>query len=55
MVAAGPQMSGNPLTVQKDLDGSRRQPHLDLASGRPSVTPKKNHNAHGAWLMCDHD
>ena len=32
MVAAGAQMSGNPLALQKDLDGSRRQPHLHLAA-----------------------
>src|SRR5436305_4867696 len=34
MVAAGPQMSGDPLALQKDLDGSRGQPHLDLAAGK---------------------
>ena len=26
-------MRGNPLTFEKDLDGARRQPHLDLAAG----------------------
>src|SRR5437764_7210811 len=34
IVAAGPQMSGDPLALEKDLDGSRRQPHLDLAAGK---------------------
>ena len=34
MIAAGAQMSGNPLALQKDLDGARRQPHLDLAAGK---------------------
>ena len=34
MVAAGAQMSGNPLALQKDLNSSRRQPHLDLAAGK---------------------
>ena len=34
MVAAGAQMSGNPLALQKDLDGSRSQPHLHLAAGK---------------------
>src|SRR5437660_12919365 len=28
------QMSGNPLALQKDLDGSRGQSHLDLAAGK---------------------
>src|SRR3984893_4863252 len=32
MVTAGAQMSGNPLALQKDLDGSRRQSRLDLAA-----------------------
>jgi hypothetical protein len=32
MVATGPQMSGNPLALQKDLDGSRSQSHLHLAA-----------------------
>jgi hypothetical protein len=32
MIAAGAQMSGNPLALQKDLDGARRQPHLHLAA-----------------------
>jgi hypothetical protein len=27
-------MSGDPLALQKDLDGARRQPHLDLAAGK---------------------
>jgi hypothetical protein len=26
-------MRGNPLVLEKDLDGSRRQSHLDLAAG----------------------
>ena len=26
-------MCGDPLTLQKDLDGARRQPDLDLAAG----------------------
>jgi hypothetical protein len=29
VIAAGAQMRGNPLALQKDLDGARRQPHLD--------------------------
>jgi hypothetical protein len=33
MVAAGPQMSSDPLTLQKDLNSARRQPHLDFAAG----------------------
>ena len=33
MVATGTQMSGDPLALQKDLHGTRRQPHLDLAAG----------------------
>ena len=32
MITAGAQMSCNPLALQKDLDGSRGQPHLDLAA-----------------------
>ena len=32
MVAAGAQMSGDPLALQKDLDGARRQSHLHLAA-----------------------
>ena len=32
VVAAGAQMSGNPLALQKDLDGSRSQSHLHLAA-----------------------
>ena len=27
-------MSGDPLALQKDLDGSRSQPHLHLAAGK---------------------
>jgi hypothetical protein len=34
MVAAGQQMSGDPLALQKDLDGSRGQPHLHLVAGK---------------------
>src|SRR6201988_2982060 len=34
VVAAGAQMSGDPFALQKDLDGSRRQSHLDLAAGK---------------------
>ena len=34
MVAAGPQMSGDPLALEKDLDGTRGQPHLDFAAGK---------------------
>src|SRR2546423_12724892 len=34
MVAAGAQMSSDPLTLQKDLNSARRQPHLDLAAGK---------------------
>jgi len=34
MITAGAQMSGNPLALQKDLDGARRQPHLHLAAGK---------------------
>ena len=26
-------MRGDPLALQEDLDGARRQPHLDLAAG----------------------
>ena len=26
-------MRGNPLAFEKDLDGARRQPHLDFAAG----------------------
>src|SRR6476659_3927022 len=32
VVTASAQMSGNPLALEKDLDGSRRQPHLHLAA-----------------------
>ena len=34
MVAAGPQMSSDPLALQKDLNGARCQPRLDLAPGK---------------------
>jgi hypothetical protein len=34
VVAACTQMSGDPFTLQKDLDGTRRQPHLDFAAGK---------------------
>jgi hypothetical protein len=34
VVAAGAQMSGDPFAFQKNLDGSRRQSHLDLAAGK---------------------
>src|ERR1700736_3866561 len=34
MVAAGTQMSGDPLALQKDLNSARRQPHLNLAAGK---------------------
>ena len=34
MVAAGRQMSSDPLALQKDLNGARCQPHLDLAPGK---------------------
>src|SRR5438477_10331503 len=34
MVAAGTQMSSDPLTLEKDLDSARRQPHLDFAAGK---------------------
>ena len=34
MVAAGPQMSSDPLTLQKDLNSARCQPHLDFAAGK---------------------
>ena len=34
MVAAGPQMSSDPLALQKDLNDARCQPHLDLAPGK---------------------
>src|SRR5205823_7124297 len=34
MVTAGAQMSGDPLALQKDLNGSRRQPHLHLVAGK---------------------
>jgi hypothetical protein len=34
MVTAGAQMSGDPFALKEDLDGTRRQPHLDLAAGK---------------------
>src|SRR5271169_1740001 len=34
MVAAGPQMSSDPLALQKDLNSARRQPNLDFAAGK---------------------
>ena len=34
MIAAGAQMRGDPLALEKDLDGARRQPDLDLATGK---------------------
>src|SRR5271169_2444660 len=34
MVAAGTQMSSDPLALQKDLNSARRQPNLDFASGK---------------------
>src|ERR1700726_4846502 len=33
VIAAGAQMRGDALALEKDLDGARRQPHLDLAAG----------------------
>ena len=33
LIAAGAQMRGDPLALEEDLDGARRQPHLDLAPG----------------------
>jgi hypothetical protein len=33
LIAAGAQMRGDPLALQENLDGARRQPHLDLAAG----------------------
>ena len=33
VIAAGAQMRGNTLSIQEDLDGARRQPHLDFATG----------------------
>ena len=33
VITAGAQMRGDPLAFQKDLDGARRQPDLDLATG----------------------
>ena len=32
VIAAGAQMRGDPLALEEDLDGTRRQPHLDLAA-----------------------
>jgi hypothetical protein len=34
VVAAGAQMDCDPLALDKDLNGSRGQPHLDLAAGK---------------------
>src|SRR5438067_13911983 len=34
MITAGAQMSGDPLALQKDLNGSRRQAHLHLVAGK---------------------
>jgi hypothetical protein len=34
VVAAGAQMSGDALALEKDLDGARGQPHLDFAAGK---------------------
>ena len=33
VIAAGAQMHGDALALEKDLDGARRQPHLHLAPG----------------------
>jgi hypothetical protein len=33
VIAAGAQMRGDTLALEKDLDGARRQPHLDFAAG----------------------
>src|SRR5271170_2581063 len=33
VIAAGAQMRGNALAPQENLDGPRRQPHLDFAAG----------------------
>src|SRR6201996_7091019 len=33
VIAAGAQMRGDPLALDKDLDGARRQSDLDLAAG----------------------
>src|SRR5215210_1430714 len=33
VIAAGAQMRRDPLALEKDLDGARRQPHLDLTAG----------------------
>ena len=33
VIAAGAQMRGDPLALEKDLDSARRQPHLDLTTG----------------------
>ena len=33
VIAAGAQMRGDPLALEKDLDDARGQPHLDLAAG----------------------
>ena len=42
MVPAGAQMSGNPLALQKDLDGSRRQPLLEAARLDRRCTRRKD-------------
>ena len=34
VVAAGAQMSGDALALEKDLDGARGQPHLDFATSK---------------------
>src|SRR5205085_3660404 len=34
MVAAGPQMSSDPLALQKNFNRARRQPNLDFAAGK---------------------
>jgi hypothetical protein len=34
VIAAGAQMDSDPLALEKDLDGARRQPDLDLAPGK---------------------
>src|SRR6185437_15731051 len=33
VIAAGAQMRGDPVALEKDLDSARRQPHLDLTTG----------------------
>ena len=34
VIAAGAQMCGDALAFEEDLDGARRQPHLDFAPGK---------------------